>query len=157
MRAGGVSNFGVKHLQEMYGAEGGLKVPIAVNQIDLHPFMRRNKLEEYCLSKRIVMEAWGPMVRGLRFKHPALQKAATKHSKSTAQVLLRWGLQKGYVVIPKSVKKQRIQENMQVFDFELDQEDMDSMENLDEHLLTDWDPSEDPDNPSCSQDCCANL
>ena len=106
--------------------------------------MRRDALEEYCRSKGIVMEAWGSMVRGLRFKHPALQKAAKKHGKSTAQVLLRWGLQKGYVVIPKSVKKQRVQENMQVFDFNLGQEDMESLENLDEHLITDWDPSEGP-------------
>lgn len=76
------------------------------------------------------------MVRGMRFKHPALVKIAEKHNKSAAQVLLRWGLQQGFVVIPKSVKKERIQDNMRLFDFSLDESDMQSLENLDEHLVT---------------------
>lgn len=140
IRAAGVSNFGIKHLEQLYSA--GLKVPIALNQIDLHPFMRRDELVDFCRSKGIVMEAWGPLVRGMRFKHPALVALGKKHNKSPAQILLRWGLQKDYVVIPKSIKKQRVEENKEVFDFELSEEDMQSLENLDEHLVTDWDPSE---------------
>ncbi|KAK9898019.1 putative aldo-keto reductase [Cystobasidium minutum MCA 4210] len=142
IRAAGVSNLGVRHLEQLYSA--GLKVPIAVNQMDLHPFMRRKELVEYCQSKGIHMEAWAPLVRGMRFDHPAIKSLADKHKKSPAQVLIRWGLQKGYIVIPKSIKKQRVQENAQVFDFQLTNEDMASLENLDEHLVTDWDPSEDP-------------
>lgn len=72
----------------------------------------------------------------MRFKHPAVVALSKKHGKSPAQVLLRWGIQKEYIVIPKSVKKQRIQENAQVFDFALDEADMQSLENLDEHLVT---------------------
>ena len=74
----------------------------------------------------------------MRFKHPALVTLGKKHKKSPAQVLLRWGLQKDYIVIPKSIKKQRIAENKEVFDFELSQEDMQSLENLDEHLVTEY-------------------
>lgn len=74
----------------------------------------------------------------MRFDHPAIKSLADKHKKSPAQVLIRWGLQKGYIVIPKSIKKQRVQENAQVFDFQLTDEDMASLENLDEHLVTEW-------------------
>jgi len=142
IRAAGVSNFGIRHLEQLHSA--GLKVPIALNQIDLHPFMRRDELVEYCHSKGIVMEAWGPLVRGMRFDHSAIVSLAKKHGKSPAQVLLRWGLQKDYVVIPKSIKKERVVANKDVFDFELSKADMASLEDLDEHLVTDWDPSEGP-------------
>ena len=80
----------------------------------------------------------------MRFDHPALVALAKKYNKSTAQILIRWGLQKDYVVIPKSIKKVRIEENGKVFDFQLSKEDMGSLEGLDEHLVTDWDPSMDP-------------
>jgi len=142
IRAAGVSNLGVRHLEELYAA--GLKVPIAINQMDLHPFMRRVELVEYCRSKGIVMMAWGPLVRGYRFDHPAVVALGKKHAKSPAQILLRWGLQKDFIVIPKSVKQSRIEQNKDVFDFQLDSEDMKALEDLDEHLVTDWDPSEDP-------------
>lgn len=142
IRAAGVSNLGVRHLEELYAA--GLKVPIAINQMDLHPFMRRDQLVEYCRSKGIAMMAWGPLVRGYRFDHPAVVQLGKKHSKSPAQILLRWGLQKDFIVIPKSVKQSRIEQNKDVFDFKLDSEDMKALEDLDEHLVTDWDPSEDP-------------
>merc|ERR1712093_410809 len=118
IRAAGVSNLGVRHLEQLY--EAGLKVPIAVNQMDLHPFMRRTELVEFCTEKGIVMEAWAP------------------------QVLIRWGMQKGFIVIPKSIKKERIEDNARVFDFTLSEEDMKSLEDLNENLVTDWDPSEDP-------------
>lgn len=81
-------------------------------------------------------KAWAPLVRGMRFDHPAIVSLANRHKKSPAQVLIRWGLQKGYIVIPKSIKKQRVQENAQVFDFQLTDDDMASLENLDEHLVT---------------------
>merc|ERR1712225_98111 len=142
IRAAGVSNLGVRHLEQLY--EAGLKVPIAVNQMDLHPFMRRTELVEFCTEKGIVMEAWAPLVRGMRFKHPALVALAEKHSKTTPQVLIRWGMQKGFIVIPKSIKKERIEDNARVFDFTLSEEDMKRLEDLDENLVTDWDPSEDP-------------
>lgn len=136
IRAAGVSNLGVRHLEELYSA--GLKVPIAINQMDLHPFMRRVELVEYCRSKGIVMMAWGPLVRGYRFDHPAVVKLGKKHGKSPAQILLRWGLQKDFIVIPKSVKQSRIEQNKDVFDFQLDSEDMKALEDLDEHLVTEW-------------------
>jgi diketogulonate reductase-like aldo/keto reductase len=81
-------------------------------------------------------QAWGPLVRGMRFDHSAIVSLAKKHGKSPAQVLLRWGLQKDYVVIPKSIKKERVVANKDVFDFELSKADMASLEDLDEHLVT---------------------
>jgi len=142
IRSAGVSNFGIRHMEELY--EAGMKVPIAVNQLDLHPFMRRQELVDYCTKKGIVMEAWAPLVRGMRFKHPALVELAEKHNKTTPQILLRWGIQKNFVVIPKSIEKERIIDNSKIFDFTLDEEDMKSLEGLNENLVTDWDPSEDP-------------
>lgn len=72
----------------------------------------------------------------MRFEHPALVALAEKHNKTTPQVLLRWGLQKGFIVIPKSIKKERIQDNAKIFDFTLTDEDMASLENLNENLVT---------------------
>ena len=92
------------------------------------------------------------MTRGYRIKHPPLLNIARKYDKTAAQILIRWGLQHGYVEIPKSVKKQRIEENAKVWDFEIDEQDMKSLDAMDEYLVTgaylrslglssDWDPT----------------
>ncbi|KAH8118101.1 aldo-keto reductase [Phellopilus nigrolimitatus] len=137
----GVSNYGLKHIQEMLDA--GVEVP-AVNQIDLHPFMTRTTLVDLCLRNGIALEAWAPLVRGYRFKHPGLVRLAGKYSKETAQVLLRYSLQKGFIPLPKSVSKERINSNTQIYDFELTADEMKDLDALDEHLITDWDPSDCP-------------
>ncbi|PVF98321.1 Aldo/keto reductase [Serendipita vermifera] len=126
----GVSNYGVPHIQQM--VDSGLPLPV-VNQVDLGDFVRGVMPFDW------VMQAWAPLVRGLRFKHPTVVEIAERHGKTAAQVLLRYSLQMGYVAIPKSVTKERIIANKEIYDFELSQEEMDNLFALDEYLVTDWD------------------
>jgi len=123
VRSIGVSNFGVRHLEQLFASEP--KYIPTVNQVDLHPFMTRNELVAFCEKHDIVLEAWAPLVRGLRFDHPVVVELANKYSKTPAQVLIRWGLDRGFIVIPKSTKQKRIADNAHVFDFELAREDVD--------------------------------
>ncbi|KAI0749322.1 Aldo/keto reductase [Daedaleopsis nitida] len=141
VRSIGVSTYGLKHLQEMVAAGGELSV---INQIDLHPFMTRTEIVTFCKAHGIALEAWAPLVRGLRFKHPKIVALAQKYSKEPAQVLLRYSLQKGYVAIPKSSSKTRLESNLRLFDFELTDQEMTELDALDEYLVTDWDPTETP-------------
>ncbi|TXT10848.1 hypothetical protein VHUM_02353 [Vanrija humicola] len=133
VRSIGVSNFGVRHLDEIT-----TELP-AVNQVDLHPWMRHEDIVAACEARGILLEAWAPLARGLKFDDPALVRIAKKHGRDKAQVLLRWGLQHGFIVIPKSVSPARIASNAEVFDFVLDDEDMQALDGLDEYLVTDWD------------------
>ncbi|KAJ9128318.1 hypothetical protein QFC24_000611 [Naganishia onofrii] len=127
----GVSNYGVAHIQEFVDARKGtsaaaakkLELPV-LNQVDLHPFMRRQAIVDICEKNEIILEAWGPLVRGQRFDHQVVTSVAKKHNKSPAQILLRWSIQHKFVAIPKSVSQARIEANAQIFDFELDEEDM---------------------------------
>jgi len=120
--------------------ETGLPLPV-VNQIDLHPFMTRTDVVSFCKEHRIALEAWAPLVRGMRFTHPSISNLANKYNKQPAQILIRYSLQKGYVPLPKSSAKERILTNSQVFDFELTEEDVAHLDTLDEGLVTDWDPT----------------
>ncbi|KAM5530860.1 hypothetical protein V8D89_010429 [Ganoderma adspersum] len=140
-RSIGVSCFSVRHLSELLDA--GLEVP-TVNQIDLHPFMTRTEIVAFCRKHGIALEAWAPLVRGLRFRHSTIVALAEKYSKDPAHVLLRWSLQKGYVAIPKSAKNSRIQSNLNVFNFELTGQEIAELDALDEYLVTDWDPVNEP-------------
>ncbi|KAJ7220295.1 Aldo/keto reductase [Mycena pura] len=135
----GVSCFGIRHLKEILSM--GLAVPV-VNQIDLHPFMTRTEIVKFCQDNAIALEAWAPLVRGLRFDHPSIVSLARKYDKAPAQVLLRYVLQKNYVAIPKSASKARIIANINVFDFELEQHEIRDLDALDEGLVTDWDPTD---------------
>ncbi|WVR07888.1 hypothetical protein IAU60_004931 [Kwoniella sp. DSM 27419] len=132
----GVSNFGKKHIQEM--VDDGVELPV-VNQVDLHPFMRHPEIVEICEQHNIILEAWGPLARAMRFNHPVITKIAQAKGRDAAQIFLRWGLQHGFIVIPKSVSPKRIASNSQVFDFELDADEMKELDGLDEYLVTDWD------------------
>ncbi|KAJ3555050.1 hypothetical protein NM688_g2787 [Phlebia brevispora] len=131
----GVSNFGVAHIKEML--EQGVELP-AVNQVDLHPFMTRTDIVDICHKHDIALEAWAPLVRGLRFKHPSITKLAQKYNKQVAQILLRYSIQKGYIPIPKSSSKERIISNTQIYDFELSEDEIKHLDSLDEALATDW-------------------
>lgn len=121
IKAIGVSNFEPKHIESL--AEMSLTLPM-VNQIELHPGWLQQDTVDYCRDKGIVVEAWGPFSRGNLFGSGELDGIAAKYGKSVAQVCLRWHLQQGYIPLPKSVTPQRIEENAQIFDFELAQEDM---------------------------------
>jgi methylglyoxal/glyoxal reductase len=107
-RAVGVSNFMIHHLQDVITA--GSIVP-AANQIEYHPLLQSADLHRFCIQHGIQLEAWAPLVQGQGMNHPTIKKIADKHSKSPAQVLLRWDLQKEVVTIPKSVHRERIEAN----------------------------------------------
>ncbi|WP_367123597.1 aldo/keto reductase [Streptomyces phytohabitans] len=124
-RAIGVSNFHPAHLQRL--AENSGVVP-AVNQIELHPHLQQSVPRAYHADHGIATEAWSPLGQGKDLlTEPVLQELARKHGRTVAQVVLRWHLQLGNVVIPKSVTPSRIRENIDVFGFELDQADLDAV------------------------------
>ncbi len=127
-RAIGVSNFQVAHLQRLLDETG--TVP-AVNQVELHPNLIQAELRAFHAEHGIATEAWSPLARGGLLQDPAIVKIAAKHGKSPAQVILRWHVQLGNVVIPKSVTPSRIAENLDVFGFELQADDMAAIESLD--------------------------
>jgi 2,5-diketo-D-gluconate reductase A len=127
-RAVGVSNFGVPHLQRLLDETG---VTPAINQIELHPNLPQAELRAFHAEHGIATEAWSPLARGGLLEDPVVAKLAAKHGRTPAQVILRWHLQLGNVVIPKSVTPSRIAENFDVFGFELDAEDLAVIDTLD--------------------------
>jgi methylglyoxal/glyoxal reductase len=140
-RAVGVSNFMIPHLEEL--SSNSLLTP-AVNQVEFHPFLYQKELLDYNRRHGIQTEAYSPLARAEKLKHPKIAAIAALHSKTTAQVMIRWSLQHGLVTIPKSVREERIRENSNVFDFNLDQNDMRALDTLNENLRTNWDPSNVP-------------
>lgn len=108
----------------------------AINQIEVHPFNTRPSLTNYCQSHSIVVEAYAPLARALRMKHPTVVALAAKHHCTPAQLLVRWSLQHGYVPLPKSVRPERIAENADVAGFAIDDGDMRKLDGLDEGLVT---------------------
>jgi diketogulonate reductase-like aldo/keto reductase len=137
-RAIGVSNYLVPHLNELLGHA---KREPHVNQIELSPFLQRRETVALCAQHGIVVEAYSPLTRGERLDHPAVLSAARAVGRTPAQVLLRWGVQHGFVVLPKSVHRERIAENAALFDFELDGALMQQLDGLEENLSTGWDPA----------------
>jgi len=118
----GVSNFGVAHLEHM--KEYSSVWPPAVNQLELHPWLQQREVVEYCQKNGIVVEAYCPLVRNSKADDPTLNEVARKHGKSTAQVLIRYCIEKNWSPLPKSDNAGRIKQNAEVFDFSLDREDM---------------------------------
>ncbi|WP_188204919.1 aldo/keto reductase [Desemzia incerta] len=129
VRAIGVSNFQIHHLEDLKNQE--LMQPM-INQIETHPEFPQNELHEYMKENGIVHEAWGPLGQGKTdlFQQPVILGLADKYGKTPAQIILRWHLERGEVIIPKSVRASRIQENSEVFDFSLTSNDMELMETL---------------------------
>ncbi len=138
-RAIGVSNYTIRHLEELLA---GCQLAPTVNQVELNPFLYQRELLDYCRAHRIQVEAYGPLVRGHRMDHPTVVAAARKHHRTPAQVLIRWGIQHELVTIPKSARPERIRENADVFGFALDADDMASLDGLDESYRTSWDPTD---------------
>ena len=138
-RSIGVSNFLAPHLEELLGK--ATRVP-AVNQIELTPFLQRRDTRALCAKHGVVVEAYSPLTHGRRLDHPVVKDVARRMGRSVAQVLLRWGLQHGLVVLPKSTKPARIAENGALFDFALDDGAMAALDALEEGLVTGWDPAE---------------
>ena len=138
VRSIGVSTFLEPHLPQL---EGAAKVLPAVNQLELTPFLQRAPTVARCQKLGIALEAYSPLTRGQRLGHPVVVELAAQAGKSPAQVMLRWGLQKGFIVLPKSVTPARILENGALFDFELDPAAMSRLDALEEGLVTGWDPA----------------
>jgi 2,5-diketo-D-gluconate reductase A len=128
VRSIGVSNFQVAHLERIIDATG--VVPV-VNQIELHPRLQQPELRRFHAEHRIATEAWSPLGQGELLDDPVIEAIASEHGRTPAQVVLRWHLQLGNVVIPKSVTPARIEENFRVFDFELGDEEMARLAELD--------------------------
>jgi 2,5-diketo-D-gluconate reductase A len=127
IRGIGVSNFKPAHLDKLIAAGG---VVPAINQVELHPWLQQAELRAYDEDKGIKTEAWSPLARG-RFESDVLAKIAAKHGKTVTQVVIRWHIELGNLVIPKSSNPDRIAENIDVFDFSLDVDDMAAIATLD--------------------------
>jgi diketogulonate reductase-like aldo/keto reductase len=148
VRSLGISNYGIHHLEEMemYMKEletergkgkGGI---VAVGQWELHPWLNHSDIIQWCRKRGIVIEAWSPLVRGERMSEKVLEPLIGSHKKSAAQILLRWSLQQGFVPLPKSVNPSRIDENADIFDFELTAEEMKTLE-TGQYSPCSWDPT----------------
>jgi len=129
-RAIGVSNFQPDRLIDLIIHN---EIVPAVNQIETHPFHQQIKTQEFLISNKVQIESWGPFAEGKNniFHNQLLLSIAKKFNKTIAQVILRWLLQRGIVAIPKSVRKERMEENFNVFDFELSADDMETIKTLD--------------------------
>ena len=129
-RAIGVSNFQPDRVMDLILHN---EVVPAVNQIETHPFHQQVDVQKFLQEQGVQIESWGPFAEGRNnlFRNELLLSVGGKYKKSVAQVVLRWLIQRGVVVIPKSVRKERIAENFNVFDFELSGEDMDAIASLD--------------------------
>ena len=143
VRAIGVSNYMVRHLEELLAV---CNVPPAVNQFELTPynFRFREDLVALCRQHDITIESYSPLTKGQKLKDPALMAIAQNYGKSTAQILIRWVIQKQAVALPKSVNEARIQQNIDVFDFTISEADMQALDKLNENLITGWDPTNAP-------------
>nr|WP_276563938.1 aldo/keto reductase [Halalkalibacter akibai] len=139
VRAIGVSNFNVSHLEDIINQ---CEIVPMVNQVEYHPRLTQTELHEFCKKHQIQLEAWSPLMRGGLLEDPTINEIANKYGKSTAQVILRWDLQNEVVTIPKSIKAHRIQENADVFDFELTEEEMGKISALNQDERIGPDPDE---------------
>ena len=140
-RSVGVSNYTIKHLEELLAASS---IVPAANQVEFSPFLYQRELLEFCNRQRIQVEAYSPLTQGKRLSHPVLTAIAKKYGKTAAQILIRWAIEHRLVVIPKSVHRHRIEENAAVFDFSIGPEDMAQLDALDEGFRTCWDPTNAP-------------
>ncbi|MFY0545669.1 aldo/keto reductase [Brevibacillus sp. H7] len=136
VRAIGVSNFHVHHLEDLIA---DCQVKPMVNQVEYHPLLTQQELRQYCRSQEIQLEAWRPLMKG-SLDHPILKELGEKYQKTPAQIVLRWDLQNEVVTIPKSVNEHRIKENANIFDFELSAEDMEKISGMNQNKRFGADP-----------------
>ena len=134
----GVSNYTIRHLNELFKISSTIPM---VNQVEFSPFLYQKNLMEFCQSNKIVMEAYSPLTRGNKLDNNLLKSIGNKYRKTPAQILLRWGIQHDVIQIPKASSKEHITENINIFDFNLDNDDMAQLDNLNE----DFRKSEDPE------------
>lgn len=128
-RAIGVSNFGPHHIDELMETAD---IAPTVNQVELSPYLPQQKIREYCSEHNIAVEAWSPLAKGKVVNEAVINSIAQRHGKTAVQVTVRWHLQHGIVVIPKSIRKERIAANAEVFDFQLSESEMAEINALDQ-------------------------
>ncbi len=129
----GVSNYSIRELNDHLDKSD---VVPAVNQVEFHPFLYQEELLSFCKNNKIQLEAYSPLTRGKRLNHLNIIEMAKKYDKTPSQILIRWSLQHDVIVIPKSIHEARIKENSQVFDFQLEHNDMKLLDSLNENLYT---------------------
>jgi 2,5-diketo-D-gluconate reductase A len=137
VRAIGVSNFQPHHLRRLHGETS---VTPAVNQVEVHPYLANDEVRGFCAEHGIAVEAWSPIAQGGVLKDPAIVRIAEHLDRSPAQVTLRWHIQRGDIIFPKSVTRSRVEENFDLFGFELSGEDMAAIDGLDKGERTGPDP-----------------
>lgn len=137
-RSIGVSNYMIVHLEELFSYANIIPV---INQVEFSPYNYQKDLLDFCNKNKIILEAYSPLTRMKKVDDPKVLPIAKKHNKTVAQILIRWAIQQEIVVIPKSARKERIIENANVFDFEIDTADMKILNNLDEGFRVSWDPT----------------
>ncbi|KAK2040866.1 aldo/keto reductase [Colletotrichum somersetense] len=142
VKMGGVSNYGVAHIEELMASKP--RIAPVVNQIEVHPFNTQTHIRETCAKHNIAIEAYAPLARGMRMKHPKILELSRKYGCTPAQLFVRWSLDHNMITLPKSVNRDRLIANADVSGFEISKEDLAAMDALDEHLVTDWDPTEAP-------------
>lgn len=140
VKAIGVCNFNIEHLQCLLD---DCDVVPAVNQVECHPFLQQKEMKDFCEKNGIYLESWSPLMSGGEvLNNDVIKDIANKYDKTGAQVILRWHLQSEAIVIPKSVTSSRIEENFNVFDFELNLDDMSKIADLDRNQRQGPEPSE---------------
>jgi diketogulonate reductase-like aldo/keto reductase len=132
-RSIGVSNYSIYEINETVLSSNIIP---SVNQIEVHPFLYQKDILQFCKDNNIQVESYSPLTRGIRLTDSTITKIAKKYNKTSAQILIRWSIQHGLVVIPKSVHRNRILENSQIFDFNIGKEDMNQLDSLNENLRT---------------------
>ncbi len=134
-KAIGVSNYELEDLEDLLRI---CRVPPSVNQVEFNPFTYRKDLLEYAHANGIALEAYSPITKGKRLTHHLIQALAKRYEKSPAQIMLRWSLQHGLAIIPKSQQPQRISENANIFDFVITEDDMEKLDGLNEEREVFW-------------------
>ncbi|EMG45438.1 hypothetical protein SBY92_000350 [Candida maltosa Xu316] len=139
----GVSNYGTHHIEEILSSS---KIPPAVNQIEISPWCMREELARYCLNKDIHVEAYAPLTHGGKLSNPTpeFKQIMDKYNKSSAQILIKWSLQKGYIPLPKTKTPERLKENLTVDDFVLTQEEIETIDQPEAYEPTDWECTDAP-------------
>lgn len=139
VKAIGVSNYTIRHLKELFANSD---VKPALNQVEFNPFNFREELLLFCNEQGIKLEAYAPLSRGNKFRNKAIQDISAKYFKTPAQIMLRWAIQHNVIPIPKSSHKERIKENAEIFDFNMENKDMQKLDSLNENYRFAKDPNE---------------
>ncbi|WP_368915858.1 aldo/keto reductase [Exiguobacterium acetylicum] len=121
IKAIGVCNFNTRHLKDLLSFA---RIKPVLNQVEFHPRLQQEDLRDFCATHHIQLEAWAPLMQGGLLKNETLSKIASNHGKTIAQVILKWDIQNGVITIPKSVRKERMMQNADIFDFNLTDEEM---------------------------------